>query len=656
MAKLSVKKIVYDPFVPQFSTVLDNKSRNTKYRLESRLNLPVRPVDFYGTTVYLIKGVTYSPALKSFMARKSVNKKVILNTTRFANDATPKAKVAEIILFLTRAYIEATENLSTDTSVVDTKSISISLIPKENSTLWPALRVQFSAQFGKNTSRSIGIDKIQKYEQALQFIAQFNDQVKVFKGHDNDHFEFRNDALPVEINDVESNEISKRLTKAFDRYFKKQGIKVADRNDFNDPSERFVQCIELIKQNLTHSVPIKTSSSVDIALRPQRSTGVVGVKFNLDRRNLVLYVAAITGEKPGGFHKEKKFYLSEHKLDTAFKMAKEAFHKAYSLPAPSRHSYLKDLNTFKARLVMVVPQPLLYQVSDSLEGISVTYGKRDKRPKMIDFSPIEAMWLRNKLRNGGRFKGLNHPNRRNKNNKVRIDDIELLNFDEDLQELSDAPQPKLSNEMNYVQFSKNAYSEDEIKEAYSEAKFLESEIEKLTTLHISALDEFKDAGYRYGNYGGDSPTFRIMTADCERCGAKSEFIESNGSFTVKCTSCTHKSAKLHSEWRAKLDWNRKNAHTVKLSDIPHFHLKNRAIATSITFMESVEKLLFSEIDKMHAKRDLALLQRKYDLKLSQRYSKPGKQFIEKLEAYGEWYWITMEVLNRYALVGKKWNQ
>lgn len=368
----------------------------------------------------------------------------------------------------------------------------------------------------------------------------------------------------------------------------------------------------------------------------------------------MLYVAGITGEKAGGFHTEKKFYLSEHELEDAFKMAKAVFHEAYDLPSLSKSQYINELNSFKGRLLLVVPQALLHQVANGLEGMSVSMGKYDKRPKLIDFSPIEAMWLRNKLRNGGRFKGLHHPNRRNKN-QVTVEDVESLDFAEDILERS-SPLSQEYKSVEPYENSKSTYPAEENKQAKKEAAYLESEIKNLTVQHTAALAEFKDSGFRYGNFGGDSPIFGIFTADCERCGAKSEYQDLGGEFVVKCSSCSHKGAKLHSEWRAKLDWNRKNTHTISLLDIPHFHLKNRAIHTSLTFMASVEKLLFTELDKVHSKRDLALLQRKYSLELSERHSKPGKLFIERLEAYGEWYWITMEVLNRYALVGKKWNQ
>lgn len=272
-------KVIYDPFVPQFSTTLEDKKPNSQYRHELRLNQPVRRVDFYGTPIYLIQGITYSPALGAFMARKMVKREVVLNSTKAANVNTPKQKIAEIIIALTRSYLEATKKL--DTSKDKNNNISISLMVKKNLALWPTLRVQFSSEHGQNVAKVLGLDKLTKYENLMVFIAQFNEQVMAFKKYGGKHFEFDENAKPVQFNDIDVQQLSGKLTKAFDRYFLKRSIEIPNVEGGVNSAGNFNEYLGHLRNALLEAKGCidkpKPIESTDIVNRPQRTTGVPGV-------------------------------------------------------------------------------------------------------------------------------------------------------------------------------------------------------------------------------------------------------------------------------------------------------------------------------------------------------------------------------------------
>lgn len=658
-----MSELTYDPFKPQFDLHFHGKTK-ANFKLEKRIGMPVRPVSVINSIVFLIEGISYLPSMRSFKASKMNDGVIVYEKLVSLTQNPDKTEIATKLLKLTRDYIEATSEYVS--KFVPSSSLIIGINRKSNPALSPTLVVQYNLPNRQNVKRSRRLDKFSSYDEAIEFIAGFDRQIKKhLESHKDGKFQFDKSIADSDCTDVDLDDrpYQQKLLVALQKYVHERGFIYT--KGIKYAPHQFNALTTAISDGLKeYSVAEhqERSTHSDVITRKQRTTGVVGVKFKLDRRALELYVSAVTGIRDGGFHKEKKFYLSKYKLEDAFKLAKNAFHKAFGLPQQSRQQYLNDVNAFKGRLLLIVPQPLLYQVADGLEGYSIAIAKHSKRPSPIDVVPEEAKWLRFKVRNGGKFKGGQHPNRRKNSSIADFSGIECLNFEEDFTELdangyksTNADLTLIENEQYLVE-RLLSYTDEEIQEAYKEAKLLINEINQLNELHLDALSEFNDSDYKYGNFGTASPVDVDFIADCERCGGKASYTATDGKHLVKCSKCLHKGTTMFNEWRAKLDWNRKNSHTISLKQIPHFYFKNRTIDNSILYMESVEKLLFTEIDKQNAKRDLALLQRKYKLEdLGERFTKPGKLFIERLEAYGEWFWISMAVLKRYQLVGKKWN-
>ncbi|ELA8176608.1 hypothetical protein RGL50_004134 [Vibrio alginolyticus] len=658
-----MSELIYDPFKPQFDLHFQGKTK-ANFKFEKRIGMPVRPVSVLNWTVFLIEGISYLPSMRAFKASKMNDGDIVYEKLVSLRQNPDKSEIATKLLKLTRDFIEETSKYVSKLS--PSSSLIIGINRKRNPALSPTLVVQFNLPNRQNVKRVKRLDKFSSYDEAIQFIIGFDRQIQKYLESNNDaKFQFDKSIADPDssVDDLDDRPYQQKLLVALQKYVHERGFNYT--KGIKYAPLQFKELTTAISDGLKAfrvAEHQESSTHSDVISRKQRTTGVVGVKFKLDRRALELYVSAVTGIRDGGFHKEKKFYLSKYKLEEAFKLAKKAFHEAFGLPPQSRQQYLDDFNAFKGRLLLIVPQPLLYQVADGLEGHSIAIAKHSKRPTPIDVGPEEAKWLRFKVRNGGKFKGGQHPNRRKNSSIADLSGIECLDFEEDLAELDangykgDNSDQTLIDNAQYLDERLLSYSDEEIQEAYKEAKLLINEINQLNELHLDALNEFKDSDYKYGNFGSASPVDVDFIADCERCGAKASYTATDGKHLVTCTKCTHKGATMFNEWRAKLDWNRKNSHMISLKQIPHFHFKNRTIDNSIRYMESVEKLLFTEIDKQNAKRDLALLQRKYKLEdLAERFSKPGKLFIERLEAYGEWFWISMAVLKRYQLVGKKWN-
>ena len=193
-------------------------------------------------------------------------------------------------------------------------------------------------------------------------------------------------------------------------------------------------------------------------------------------------------------------------------------------------------------------------------------------------------------------------------------------------------------------------------ELMAEAEQLIQERLQLRAQHAHALDVLRDGEFGFTNFGDLPPTQDIQLADCQSCSSPATVTEEEGMERCHCTKCTKQGSLVPSLWRASLDWNSVNTLSIKVTDIPHFHLYGRSIETSHLYLEHIEPLIVAQDELCQIETELALLQRKYKLQLGTRYQKPGKSFKDSIEAYRYWFNITFEVVKRYRLVGRAWNK
>lgn len=657
---MKAPKYLYDPFTPVFQPLVDTPQGQT-YEFEVRLKAPVRRVKIYSHEVWLPKGIGFNPSTKELCAKKNRNRKQIFYEKGLVHPSTSKTDVAKLVIRLVNALFSFNDSLPmTDHSM--TVNYSVCIKTPKKPTHSPTLSIVTNITGQKSTHRDVALSSLKGVDDAIQLVSWTNSQLEDYTQSlgTGASSPFVYDRAKESATNIRPSNIAiytEQLVIAFKRYAENVNLKVEERSGPDDDSwgvlAPFIDAINESIAQARHSNS-DDMNSVDPAERfhsqPHKTSGVVGVIVSLARRELNLVVSGVTGKTVSGSFKVKRFTLTKYPLREAFELAKKSYLDAFGLPHPTTYQMNLEYDYFRASLVRTLPSELLYQTGGALEGLQVV--KLSKPVKTIALSKDEKIKLKVKrLKSEGKQSKINK--KAKKIIRVNAESPVMGNVAVDVAPTSTAENngESRNNKMRVVEGSK-ANSE----EMMEEAERLIKERLLLKSKHANALDVLRDCEFGFDNFGDVSPIEDIQIANCDSCSSPATVKEEKGMFRCHCTKCSKKGALLPSLWRASLDWNLGNLLSIKVIDIPHFHLHGRSIETSYLYLENIEPLIVAQDELCQVETELALMQRKYKLQLGTRYQKPGKAFKAGIEAYRYWFNIAFEVVKRYRLVGRAWDK
>ncbi|MCZ4310307.1 hypothetical protein [Vibrio atlanticus] len=659
---MSTTKYLYDPFTPVFPS-LTEAPKGRGYVFETRLKAPVRRVKIFSHEVWLPKGVGFNPSTKELYAKKNRNSEQILNESVRVHATTSKTDVAKLIIKLVNSLFTLTDSLP-ETESTKTVNYSVCLKTPKKPTQSPALSVVTNISGQKPTHRDIALSSLGGVDDALQVISWTRDQLEDYslsleQGNPVPFTYDRSKEIVTSLTPSNTAIYTNQLETAFERYTENAGlqIEVQDKSE-SDSWGKFAPFIDTVNYTITQARQIKRVENNNeiktekFHTQPHKTSGVVGVLVSLARRELNLQISAITGKTSTGSFQIKRFTLSKYPLKKAFELAKKAYLDAFSMPHPTTYQMNLEYDQFRAALVRTLPSELFYQTGNALEGMQVV--KPSKPVRMLELSKEEITRLKaKKAKAEGKTKKAKTKKKVAKPTRIKdeISDVPDVAIDE----VATSTETKETD----LDCGITATVEEpvpNIDELMAEAEFLIKERLQLRSKHSRTLDVLRDGEFGFTNFGDLPPTQDIQLADCQSCSSPATVTEEKGMYRCHCTKCTKQGALVPSLWRASLDWNSVNTLSIKVTDIPHFHLYGRSIENSYLYLENIEPLIVVQDELCQIETELALLQRKYKLDLGTRYQKPGKNFKESIEAYRYWFNITFEVVNRYRLVGRAWNK
>lgn len=659
---MSKIKYLYDPFTPVFPSLIKATKRQ-KYEFETRLKAPVRKVKIYSYEVWLPKGVGFNPSTKELYAKKTRNSEQILYEKGLVHATTSKEDVAKLIIKLVNSLFTLNDSLPQKASA-NTVNYSVCFKVPKKPTHSPTLSVVANISGQKPNIRNIALSSLGGVDDALQLIAWMHDQLDDYSmslelGNSAPFNYDRSKEIVTSLTSSNKAIYTSQLKTAFERYAENVDLQIEAQDKSENASwGQLAPFIDAVNNSITQARQIKIVENNDeiktenFHTHPHKTSGVVGVLVSLARRELNLQISAIIGKTSSGSFQIKRFTLSKYTLKEAFELAKKAYLDAFSLSHPTTYQMNREYELFKGALVRTLPSKLLYQTGRALEGVQVV--KQPKPVRMIELSKEEITKLKaKKAKAEGKIKKAKTKKKVAK--PIKIKDV-----------ISDLPDVEIDEVATSIETKETdldcgiAATVEEpvpnIDELMAEAELLIKERHQLRSKHSHALDVLRDGEFGFTNFGDLPPTQDIQLADCQNCSSPAIVTEEKGMYCCHCTKCTKQGALVPSLWRASLDWNSLNTLSMKVTDIPHFHLYGRSIETSYLYLENIEPLIAVQDELCQVETELALLQRRYKLQLGRKYQKPGKSFKESIEAYRYWFNITFEVVKRYRLVGRAWNK
>lgn len=660
---MSTTKYLYDPFKPVFSPLTEALT-GQGYEFETRLKAPVRKVNIFSHEVWLPKGVGFNPSTKELYAKKNRNSEQILNETVRVHATTPKADIAKLVIKLVNSLFALNDSLPKNEKS-KTVNYSVCIQTPKKPTFSPTLSVVTNITGQKATARSVALSSFGGVDDALQVIAWTRDQLEDYslsleQGNSAPFTYDRSKEIVTSLTPSNTAIYTNQLETAFERYAENVGLLIDTQSKpVNSSWGEFAPFIDAVNDSITRAKQIKSSvSDAEIKkekfhTQPHKTSGAVGVLVSLARRELNLQISAITGKTSTGSFQIKRFTLSKYTLKEAFELAKKAYLDAFSLPHPTTYQMNKEYESFQGALVRTLPSELLYQAGAALEGIQVV--KQSKPVRMIELSKEEIAKLRSKK---AKAEGKTQKAKAKKKKPTKPPETKVVDSDVASVVNDEIPPSSETKETVHDRSLTAIVGEPvpNVDELMAEAERLIQERLRLRSKHGHALDVLRDGEFGFTNFGNLPPTQDIRLADCQSCSSPATVIEEKGMYSCHCTKCTKKGALVPSLWRASLDWNSVNTLSIKVTDIPHFHLYGRSIETSYLYLENIEPLIVAQDELCQVETELAILQRKYKLELGTRYQKPGKSFKASIEAYRYWFNIAFEVVQRYRLVGRAWNK